>query len=136
MNYRRTFEQGISLVEVLLVATIIGFLVIIIASLPNALSLMGKSGRISLAREIATKTIEEKRQLTYANLSYGEEAISDARLGKLPAGSGKSVVTDCDVAICAGGESVKLLEVTVKWAEGQDFQEVKLETFVAEDGLK
>ena len=63
-------------------------IVFLLANLPNAMMLINKSNHLSLAREIATKQIEDKRAISYANLTLDNPsnppAIVDSRLNLLP----------------------------------------------------
>lgn len=128
-------ERGISLIETLLVVVILGVIVILMANLPNALGLISKSSHLGLVREIATKQIEDKRVLTYANLVNGSNSITDFRLGELSSGSGTVLVEDCPVQICTNAEHIKQITVIVNWKEGSKDQTISLQTFIGEGGL-
>lgn len=128
-------EDGASLIESLLVVVMVGVIVILLANLPNALGLMAKSSHLSLAREIATKQIEDKRAISFLNLANGSANISDSRIALLPQGSGTVVVEDCDMQICTNGEHVKQVSVTINWQANQKTQTINLKTFVGEGGL-
>lgn len=128
-------ESGLSLVESLLVVVSIGFIVILMANLPNALGLITKSRHISLAKEIAAKQIEDKRAISYTNLANDTNIISDSRLSLLPGGAGILEVSDCNVTICTNSESIKHIKVTVSWMDNQKEQTVAMETFIGEGGL-
>lgn len=128
-------SQGISLVEILLVIATISFLVILIASIPNALNLIGKSRHASLAREIASKAIEDQRAISYINLANGQSQISDSRINLLPSGSGSIEITDCPATVCSMGENIKYIKVVVSWKEVEKNQQIKMDTLVAEGGL-
>lgn len=123
------------MVELLLVVVTVGFLVFLIGSLPNSIRLVGKSSNLSTAREIALKQIEEKRELKYPNLSYGDQQITDSRLSLLTFGSGVVSISDCDPAICTQGELVKAVTVTITWQENGRDEKVTLKTMVSENGL-
>ena len=128
-------ERGVSLIEVVLVVMVVGFTVILLANLPNAVGLICKSRHLSLAREIAAKTIEDKRNVSYINLVNDTSPISDPRITLLPAGAGVSVVEDCDPLICTSGEHIKRITITVNWKEGSKDQQVILKTFIGEGGI-
>jgi len=81
-------EQGVSLIESLLVIAMVGIIVVLLANLPNAFSLINKSKHTSLAREIATKQIEDKRAINFANLANDNSQITDSRMTLLPSSSG------------------------------------------------
>lgn len=128
-------DQGMSLVETLMVVVAVGFIIILLANLPNSLNLIAKSKHLSLAREIAAKQIEDKRAVTYINLANGTSAISDTRLQSLPSGAGILEVEECSVEICTNSEALKHIKVTVSWIDNLKEQSISLETFVGEGGL-
>lgn len=128
-------QRGISLAETLLVIFAIGFIVLLLANLPNSMNLINKSRHLSLAREIASKQIEDKRSINYANLANDNSAISDSRISLIPSGSGTVVVEDCPNTICTNGEHIKQITVTVSWKESGKQQTINLKTFIGEGGL-
>lgn len=128
-------QKGISLVEIILVVATIGFIVILMANLPNALGLVGKAKHISLARDIATKQIEDKRDISFVNLVNGTTPISDSRISLLPTGAGIIEVENCKVEICTNSEEVKHIKVTVSWMDNLKEQNIMLETFIGKEGL-
>lgn len=128
-------ERGVSLIESILVVAVVGFTIILLANLPNALGLINKASHLSLSREIASKEIETKRNINYINLVPDTTAIIDSRISLLPSGSGQVIVTDCDSLICTGLENIKEITVTVNWKEGSKNQQVLLKTFVGEGGI-
>ncbi len=128
-------ERGVSLIESLLVVVVLGSIIFLIASLPNAVMLISKSKHMSLAREIAVKQVEDKRALSFDNLVNDNSPVSDPRLSLLPEGSGSIEVLDCDPAICTNGESVKQVLVTVSWEDNNKPQVVTLKTMVGEGGI-
>lgn len=128
-------EKGISLIETMLVVAVVGAAVFLLANLPNAIGLIGKSRHLSLAREIAAKAIEDKRNISYINLVPDTTEIIDSRIGLLPSGNGQVVVADCDPLICTSSEHIKQVAVTVQWKEGSKDQQVTLQTFIGEGGI-
>ncbi len=127
--------KGISLIELILVVAVVGAAVFLMANLPNAIGLIGKSRHLSLAREIAAKEIEDKRNISYINLVNDVSSISDQRISLLPAGAGQSKVEDCDPSICTGSENIKQVTVTINWKEGSRDQQISLKTFIGEGGI-
>lgn len=128
-------EKGVSLIETLLVVVTVGFIIILMANLPNSLQLIARSGHISKALEIATKAIEDKRAISYINLADGISSIQDSRLNLLPQGAGIVEVKICEAEICTNSETVKHIKVTVSWIDNLREQDIKLETFIGEGGL-
>ncbi|MDO8576944.1 MAG: hypothetical protein Q7R82_01235 [Candidatus Daviesbacteria bacterium] len=128
-------EKGVSLIESLLVVVVIGSLVFLISSIPNALILISKSRHISLAREIVVKQIEDKRTINYSNLVNDNSPINDSRLNLLPQGSGTMAVTDCDPSICTQGENIKVVTATVNWQDNNKAQTITLKTMIGEGGI-
>lgn len=127
--------KGFSLVEILLVIAGVGFLVILMAALPNSVNLITHSKYQSLAREIAAKQIEAVREQSYANLALGIENLTDQRINLLPSGSGVKEVEDCDPAICKDAELVKKVTVTINWTQEGSNKQARLVTFVSDGGL-
>lgn len=128
-------QRGESLIELLLVIFLLGIIVMLLASLPNAMNLITKSKRMSLAREIVTKQIEDERRIKYIDLANGSQQISDSRISLLPHGSGTVTVEDCDKNICTDSENVKQVTVIVNWQENNKDQQVSLKTFIGKGGL-
>lgn len=128
-------ERGVSLVEIILVVVAIGFIVILMANLPNALGLITKARHISLAKELAAKQIEDKRAISYTNLVNGTTPLSDTRVSLLPSGAGIVAVEDCSPQVCTNSEEVKHIKVTVSWKDNQKEQTIILETFIGTGGL-
>ncbi len=132
MLYR---ENGSTLLELIMVVAVVGFLVLLLGNIPSAIGLVGKSRHQSVAREIVAKQIEDQRAISYANLSTGTTTIVDSRLSSLPSGAGTILVETCPVTICTLGENAKQVTITVNWKERQTDQSVQLKTLIAEGGL-
>lgn len=128
-------QKGASLIELLLVIIVIGSSVFLISNLPNVLGLVTKSKHLSLAREIASKQIEDKRSLSYANLVNDTVSFSDSRLTTLPSSSGTVTVADCSPTICTNAEQIKKITVTINWKDNSKTQTVTLDTFIGEGGI-
>ncbi len=128
-------QTGFGLIEILLVSMFIGLLVILIAGIPNSLSLVGQSRYLSVAREIANKTIEDIRLLGYDNLVNSEESIVDTRISLLPGGSGTYAIENCDASVCLRGEHLKKLTVKVSWKENSKDQQIKIVTMISDNKL-
>lgn len=132
------------MIESLLAIVVIGSAVFLLANIPNALVLVGKSQHMSLAREIAVKQIEDKRTVKYINIPLGSTPIADSRLSSLPQGSGTVVVgietspgvwANCETSVCTNGESIKQVTVTVNWQDNNKPQTLTLKTMIGEGGI-
>ncbi len=128
-------DAGVSLVESLLVVVMAGFIVALMANLPNAMSLVSKSNHLSLAREIASKQIEDTRNIKYVNLVNNNSPIADSRLSSLPQGFGTLIIQDCPIQICTNGEAVKQVISTITWMDLNKTQTVTLNALIGEGGL-
>lgn len=128
-------KKGVSLIELLLVVTAVGFLVVLVGNIPNSIGLVGKAGRQSLAREIASKQIEDKRATKYINLTNGVSSVSDARLAQLPFAGGQITISDCDATVCNHGEAAKKITIVITWKELDQTVKVQLDTLIGEGGL-
>lgn len=131
-------ERAVSLIETLLAVVMIGVIVLLLSNLPNAFNLISKSKHANLAREIATKQIEDKRAINYLNLVNDTTNITDQedlRIGLLPNGSGTVVIEDCAAQICPNGEAIKKITVTVNWKDNNNLQTINIKTFIGEGGL-
>lgn len=129
------FQKGSSLVEILLVIVTVTTMVFLIANIPNAINLMNKSKHLSIAREIATKQIEDKRNINYANLVNDASPINDPRLISLPKGAGTITVEDCGLTICTNEEHIKQVTATITWQDNNKTQTTTLKTMIGEGGL-
>ncbi|OGE25506.1 hypothetical protein A3C26_02235 [Candidatus Daviesbacteria bacterium RIFCSPHIGHO2_02_FULL_39_12] len=127
--------KGFSLIEMLLVVVTVSTIVFLLASLPNAFLLMTKSKHLSLAREIASKQIEDIRATAFVNLINDTTEISDIRLNQLPDAAGAKIIADCEAAVCTNEENIKQVTVTVSWKDNNQLQSVSLNTFVGEGGI-
>ncbi len=134
---RRSFkyQKGVSLVEILIVLSIVGVLALLIASLPNAISSITKSRSRSNAKNIANKQINLLRQIGYANLTNGESAFTDSDLSTMLNPHAKYQVEDCPMTICQSGELLKQVKVIVDWSENNTKQQVELITLVGTGGV-
>ena len=128
-------NKGVTLIESLLVVVVVGGIVLLLANLPNAIGLIGRSRHLSLAREIIAKQVEDKRATSYINLVNDISPIVDPRIALLPSGSGQVKVEDCDPLICTNSENIKQIIVTVNWVENSKLQSISLKTLIGEGGL-
>lgn len=134
-------KNGFSLVEILLVIGIVAFILLIIGSLPSTFGLIGNSNHQSLAKQIATKKIEDLRSLGYDNICDPTggpctDPITDSRLISLPKSSGNAIISVCPINVCTSSEKVKQIEVTINWSDSGKDQSIKLSTFISKGGLQ
>ncbi len=127
--------RGLSLVELLIVVASVGMMVLLIANIPSSINLIDKSKHQSIAREIATKAVEDTRAISFANLANGVSQIVDSRLSSLPFGSGSRDIEDCDPQICTNNEATKQLTVTVAWKEAGKDVSYSVKTLISQGGL-
>ncbi len=128
-------QAGISLIEIILVIVAIGFLVMIIANLPSATAAVTRNRHISLARDIASREIENLRKQGYANLAIGSSSFVDPNLTNLNSGTGTVNIEDCPEQTCTLGELAKIITVQVKWNEQGDNKQVEVTTLISEGGI-
>lgn len=131
--------KGFSLIEIILVVFIVGFMVLFIANIPSALKIVGISSRESIAKEIAMTVIEDLRAQSYDNLANTSDpppSVSDLRLNSLPSPSAIYTITDCPLTICTNGELVKQAIVKISWVEAGGSRSVELATLIAKGGLR
>lgn len=129
-------QVGFSLVELLVVIASVGIMILLIANIPSSMNLVNKSKHQSIAREIATKAVEDTRAITYVNLANGVTPIIDPGLDSLPSGSGTKEIKDCDPTVCTNEELIKELEVKVLWKELGKDMEYKIKTLISQGGLE
>lgn len=129
-------EKGTSLVELILVVVIVGFIILLLSNLPSTLKLIGDSKNNSLVREIVSKKIEGLRLQTYDNLANGSATFLDPRLSSLNSATATQNIEDCPLTICTNGELIKKVTVTVTWLEGGKPRKLEMDTLIAKGGLK
>lgn len=135
-NKLQTINQsGASLVELIMVFAVVGFLILLLGNLPSSIGLIGKSRYQGIAREIVAKQIEDKRIVQYDNLANGTENISDSRLTILPEAQGTIITEDCSQTVCTQDENAKEITVSLSWKDGSDMKTISLKTLIAQGGL-
>jgi prepilin-type N-terminal cleavage/methylation domain-containing protein len=133
---KQSAQIGFSLIEILLVITVTGMLLLIIANITPAMSLITTSNHESTARQIAAKKIEQIRAQGYDNIANGITPISDPRLSSLTQGAAATTVVDCPSNICTISESVKSVTIQVSWVENNKPAVFSLSTLISKGGLK
>ncbi len=129
-------QRGFSLIEVLLVVIIIGFITFLILGLPSSIGLIGTSKNSSLANDIALGEVERLRLISYDNLANGSNNFSDGRMLSLPQGAGNYIVEDCPTSICSHAEQTKKVTVAVSWKDKDQTKTISVVTFMSQGGLK
>ena len=136
LKFLKQNTKAFSLIEMLVVVVIAGVIVLVVANIPNAMGLIGKSKHESIAKEVAVQKIESLRSQTYANLANGSSSINDVRVTGLPNGAGTTLIEDCPIEICPTADTIKKITVTVSWSESQETKSVVLTTLISEGGLQ
>lgn len=129
-------NRGFTLIEAVLIIAIIGLMALLITNLPSSINLNSNSNYQSLAKQIASKQLEDLRLQTYQNLANGQQPIIDTRLNSLPKGSGTIIIADCPAQICTNGEQLKEVTVTINWFEKTSTTSAAFTTMIGEGGLK
>ena len=136
-------QSGISLIEIVISLMMVGFVILIIANIPQAMRLITSSSHESLAKDIVTKKIEDLRNQGYSLLSDGTTPFNgdnpgslgyDSRIDNLPFGAGTIVVSQCPS--CSTSEQIKQVEVRVTWNESGKIKNVDVYTLIAGNGLQ
>lgn len=130
------FQDGISLIEIVVTMMVIGFVILLITNVPQAIRLITNSNHESLAKDIVSKQIEDLRNQGYSLLSNGTTTINDSRLNQLPTSSSSVIVSSCSVAICPNNEHTKQVEVKVTWSDQGKIGNVDVYTLISEGGLQ
>lgn len=128
-------QSGISLIEIVLVIAAVGFLALLIGTIPSTINAINRSSHISLAKDIAGKQVESLRKSTYANLSNGQSTFTDPDLVKLNNYAANYEVVDCPTSICTHDEKAKQVTITVSWNEGAKTSSTRLVTIIGEGGV-
>lgn len=136
-------QQGMSLVEILLVIVAMAFAALLIANLPLSISSIAKNKHQSQAREIAEREIEKLRQDIFSedlpdNLPGESTPFTDTALAGLPGASAAYRIEPCPVEVCAisdDNKKPKKVNVTVSWQEAGETKTVELVTIIDKKGL-
>lgn len=128
-------EDGVTLLEVLVVTAAIGFMVLIIASVPTSVYLINQSRNTSLARDIISQKIDVLRKQGYVNLANGKTPFTDPAMTNLAKPSAYYQIEDCPSNICSIGLKVKQLTVHVDWQEKDSTKSAEVSTLVSEGGI-
>lgn len=131
--------KGFSLVEIIMGVFITGVMVIVIANIPQAMKLIRGSQSESKVREVVAKKIEDIRLSGYDNLGNNlpdGTPINDPKLNSLANVAGTVLIGDCPAQVCANGELVKNVTITVTWTENANPKRFSVSTLVAKGGLK
>jgi len=133
---KKCFNQGVSLIEIVISVALVGILVFVLSNVPNSIKLVGSTQRESLAKDIAAKEVEQLRLQTYDNLSNGTLIISDSRLSSLPQSTATAIISDCPISVCSNSEQLKQAVITVSWSESNGVKKVQMTTFISNGGLR
>lgn len=130
-------EKGSTLVEVVLVVLVVGFLALLITNIPSSMASINKSRHSSQAKDIANRQIDNLRKTGYEGLNLTEEAVafSDTDLINLPSANATYKVESCPETVCLSSENAKKVTVRIDWDEVGDEKSVELVTIVSEGGI-
>ena len=134
-NLNKSNQNGVTIIEVLLVIACLMFLVLIINNIPPSISSINKSRHQAIARDIVNKELETLRKQGYANLANGLVNFSDTNLTKLPTPSATVDIENCPVSICTLSEKLKSVVVTVTWYESGAIKNIQMTTLIGQGGL-
>lgn len=135
MKFTAGKEDGVTLLEVLVVTAAIGFMVLIIASIPASVYLINQSRNASLARDIVSQKIDALRKQGYGNLANGKTPFIDPTMTNLAKPSAYYQIEDCPSSICSIGMKVKQLIVHIDWQERDSAKSAEVITLVSEGGI-
>ncbi len=128
-------QKGMTVLEVILIVLIIGFMALLINNLPGAVKVISISHHSSIAKDIADKEIELLRRQPYSNLVNGTNSFTDPNLDQLPSSTASDTISDCSSSICTNSESVKEAQVIVSWNEEGTTKSVEIDTLITDGGL-
>ena len=125
---RRRAQSGMSIVEVLVSIAIVGSLIVLYAAAFNVSTLSRTMRSENLAYHIASKRMEELRNMDYAALP-ASGTFSDPLMASLTSGAGS--YTRANYSTYTGMQE---LVVTVTWFEGRS-RSVQVRTIVGTGGI-
>lgn len=127
--------RGFSLIEILLVIAVVGMIILVLSNLPSSFGLIGSGNFETIAKQIGKKKIDDLRTQGYDNLANGTSSINDTRFNNLPNSSGQSIIQDCPITICTGGELTKQVTVILNWKDSGKSKSINIDTFISKGGL-
>lgn len=139
MSARAKFQSGFSLIEIVLIIMIVGFILLLVVNLPNAISLVSRSQFTSIANRVGSKKIEELRSKGYdaiVNEPQTEQTCTDCDVSKLPGGSATYQVKNCSAPLCTQSEKIKEIIIKINWLEKGQTKTVTLQTMIGQGGLR
>lgn len=128
-------ENGISLIEIILVIAVVIALALLLGTLPSSISSINKSRHTSIAREIATREIEYLKKQPYENLLEGVNPFTDSSLNSLSKNNASYEIKPCSALICTYNEDMKEVKVSVAWDEAGEPVKVELTTLIYAGGV-
>lgn len=129
-------QKGFSIVEIVVVIVIIGFIFLLLSNLPSVIGIVGTNRYESIAKQIVVGKIEDLRSQGYTALANGTTNMTDTRLSLLPISSGQTVIEDCPSSICPNNEQIKKVTTKVNWSESGKPHSTEVVTFISKGGLQ
>ncbi len=121
-------RPGFTLIEVLLSSFFFIALITILLSSSGTLLNTRKTNLETVAAKIASKQIEDLRNMAYTSVASGP--ITDTDLSKLPQGAANKTVTNYQ-----SSADIKDVLITVTWTENSAAKQLKMETLIYKNGL-
>lgn len=135
MTKAKHHQKGFSLVEIIIVISIIGLLVLLISNLPAAITTNTNSRNRSIALDVAGKKMDSLRKQTYSNLTNGSSQFTDSALDDIPQAAATYSIEDCPQVVCTNSEDAKRIKIEVTWNESGETYSVNLETIITKGGI-
>lgn len=129
-------KKGFSLIEIVVVLALAGFLFFILSGIPSIFKLTTSSNYLSLAKEAADRKMEEVRSEGYDALSVGTTTFTDSKIQTLPQVSATLKVEECPQEICTNSENILQVSIAISWTQDGQQKAFNTSTLIAKGGLQ